>query len=142
AIDADGDWPAPLAEIAGKCERVLVDAPCSGVGALRRNPEARWRLREEDVTSCTIEQRTILARARELVAPGGRIVYATCTLLKAENDAIAAGIGEGFAIVPVSTIWPTRTELCSDDGRFLQLRPDRHGTDGFFAAVLERTVGA
>jgi 16S rRNA (cytosine967-C5)-methyltransferase len=140
AITPDGDWPAGLAELVGKCERVLVDAPCSGTGALRRNPEARWRLREEDVQACTIDQRTIAARALELLAPGGRVVYATCSILRAENAAIAeALVRPGFTLVPVVELWPERAALASADGRFLELRPDKHGTDGFFAAVLQRS---
>ena len=139
AIRAAGDWPEVLAALVGKCERVLVDAPCSGTGALRRNPEARWRLREEDVAACAIEQRAIAARACELVAPGGRIIYATCSILRAENEAIAAAMPAGFELMPVSALWPDRAALCSADGRFLALRPDRHGTDGFFAAVLQRS---
>ena len=62
---------------------MLVDAPCSGIGALRRNPEARWRLAEKDLSGFAARQATILGNARQLLAPGGRLVYATCTLLRA-----------------------------------------------------------
>jgi 16S rRNA (cytosine967-C5)-methyltransferase len=142
AIRAAGDWPPVLAEVVGRANRVLIDAPCTGVGALRRNPEARWRLREEDVAACAVEQRAIAMRALELCAPGGRIVYATCSLLRAENEAVVEALLAArpeLALVPLAEIWPERAAaLGSADGRFLHLRPDRHGTDGFFAAVLAR----
>jgi 16S rRNA (cytosine967-C5)-methyltransferase len=142
AITAVGDWPPPLAAIVGKADRVLVDAPCSGVGSLRRNPEARWRLREDDVAACAVEQQTIVRRAADLLAPGGRLIYATCTLLRAENQAIVDGVLAArpeLSVMPLATLWPERAAaLGSSDGRFLQLRPDKHGTDGFFAAVLVR----
>jgi len=80
-----GAWPAALDALRGKADVVLVDAPCSGIGSLRRNPEARWRLRESDLAGFAAKQREILANATNLLAPGGRLVYGTCTLLRSEN---------------------------------------------------------
>jgi len=141
ALDRDGGWPPPLVELTGKADRVLVDAPCSGVGALRRNPEARWRLREADVDALAVTQQRLVAGAAALLAPGARLVYATCTVLAAENQAVVEAVLAArpeLRVMPVAELWPERAELASADGRFLALRPDRHGTDGFFAAVLRR----
>jgi 16S rRNA (cytosine967-C5)-methyltransferase len=125
----------------GKAERVLVDAPCSGIGALRRNPEARWRLTAEDVDRLPAEQLDIATRARALVAPGGRLVYATCTLLGEENEGVLDRLlAPGWEIVRAAEIWGNERAMtvCDVTGTFLTLRPDRHDTDGFFAAVLRR----
>src|SRR5262249_34968402 len=124
-------------------DRVLVDAPCSGIGALRRNPEARWRLTEEDLPRLPAQQREHARRARALVAPGGRLIYATCTLLRAENEDVAASLGgNGWEVVRAAEIWGTERALGASDatGTVLKLRPDRHDTDGFFAAVFRRRV--
>src|SRR5690606_38376414 len=80
--------PRPLVALEARAERVLVDAPCSGVGTMRRNPEARWRLTPDGVRRLPDLQLAIARRALDLVAPGGRLVYATCTLLRAENQAV------------------------------------------------------
>jgi 16S rRNA (cytosine967-C5)-methyltransferase len=142
----DGDWPAPLQAQVGRAERVLVDAPCSGVGALRRNPEARWRMQEADLAGFAAKQKSILLRATELVAPGGWLVYGTCTLLAVENqavvDAVLAAKPE-LETVPVAeamaATWGERASaLATGDGRYFMSRPDRHGTDGFFGAILRR----
>jgi len=129
----DGRWPAELDALRGMCDLVLVDAPCSGIGALRRNPEARWRLRPEDLAELAKRQRAILENAVELAAPGGRVVYATCTLTSVENRGVVAG----FSLVPIRDIWGSRAETLGD-GEVLVVRPDRHGTDGFFAAVIQK----
>ncbi len=137
----DSEWPDEVEALRGKADRVLVDAPCSGIGALRRNPEARWRLREEDLVRLPEQQKTIARRARALVAPGGRLIYATCTILAAENEAVAATLdGEGWEPVRPAEIWggERARELVDESGRFLKLLPHRHGTDGFFAAVWRR----
>jgi len=137
----DGVWPDALEDRAGAIGRVLVDAPCSGVGALRRNPEARWRMAEADIADFARRQREIAARAATLLAPGGAMVYATCTLLAAENQAVAEAVADarGLAIVPPADVLGARAaELTTDDGRFFTVAPDRHGTDGFFAAILRR----
>jgi 16S rRNA (cytosine967-C5)-methyltransferase len=131
---ADGRWPPELDALRGKAEIVLVDAPCSGIGALRRNPEARWRLREADLTTLATKQREIVDSARHLLAPGGRIVYATCTVLRAENQDVVSAIPE-LQHVPLSEVWPERATALGD-GDVLAVTPHRHGTDGFFAQVL------
>jgi len=142
----DRAWPAPLDGLVGRCDRVLVDAPCSGVGALRRNPEARWRLAEADLADFARRQRAIVTRAAELLAPGGRLVYATCTVLAEENaevvDALLTARPE-LEVVPIvdaSVLGEVRgaAVAATRDPRFLEVVPHRHGTDGFFAAVLQR----
>ena len=87
ALSGDGD--ARAKRLAGKLDRVLVDAPCSGFGTLRRNPDLKWRHAQQAVTELVQKQRAILRAASRLVKPGGRLVYATCSILKAENEAIA-----------------------------------------------------
>lgn len=141
----NGSWPAPLDALRAKADVVLVDAPCSGIGALRRNPEARWRLREADLDAFAAKQREILGNARQLLAPGGRLVYATCTLLAVENrevvDAVIARHGD-LARVPLAETLGAERAAALVDPRdahgALLVRPDRHGTDGFFAQVLRR----
>ena len=139
----DGAWPDALERHRDRVARVLVDAPCSGVGALRRNPEARWRLREADLADFGKRQRMIATRAATLLAPGGRLVYATCTLTSVENQAVVADVmaATGLVRVPLADVLGDRAaNLASDDGRDFTATPDRHDTDGFFAAVLERPV--
>jgi 16S rRNA (cytosine967-C5)-methyltransferase len=124
-----------LDELAGKADVVLVDAPCSGVGALRRNPEARWRLREDELPGFAKRQREILADAAKLLAPGGRLVYATCSLLACENADVVAALDQ-LAQVPLTDVLDAaRATAFERDGNFT-VTPHRHGTDGFFAAVL------
>jgi len=131
--------------LAGKIDRVLVDAPCSGLGTLRRNPDLKWRQSPEAVTELAAKQQAILAAAGRLLRPGGRLVYATCSLLRAENEDIAdaftqAGRG-GFEPVPAAQVLDQARVAGAealDEGGFLRLWPHRHGTDGFFAAVWER----
>jgi len=140
AID-DDSWPDEIELLRGRADRVLVDAPCSGIGALRRNPEARWRLAEDDLVRLPVLQRKIATRAQSLVAPGGRLIYATCTILREENQAVVeALLRPGWELVRAAEIWGTEraSAVCDLSGTFLTLRPDRHDTDGFFAAVLRR----
>jgi 16S rRNA (cytosine967-C5)-methyltransferase len=132
---ADGRWPRELDALRGKADVVLVDAPCSGIGALRRNPEARWRLREPDIARFGAKQREILASAHELVAPGGRVIYATCSLLRAENQDVVGAA----AMIPLVQVWPDRAPALGD-GTTLSVTPSEHGTDGFFAAILAKTA--
>jgi 16S rRNA (cytosine967-C5)-methyltransferase len=140
---ADDPW---LAENAGAFERVLLDAPCSGSGAWRRHPDARWRLSEAQLTGYLELQREILERAAPLVAPAGRLVYATCSLLPEENGAQVARFLEAhddFAPLPIAEVWAEAIGTpCPGEGRDLLLSPARHGTDGFFLAVLERRAQA
>ena len=131
-------------------DRVLVDAPCTGTGAWRRNPDGRWSLDEKDLDELKPKQARILATAARLVKPGGRLVYATCSLLREENeDQVAAFLAAEpeFRIVPIDKVWAeTVTALggppCPCPPPYLMLTPARNGTDGFFAAVMERMPGA
>lgn len=128
---------------AGSFDRVLVDAPCTGTGTWRRNPDARLRTRPQDLEELLAVQKDIIARAAELVRPGGRLVYATCSVLPAENDRQMDAFLEthvDFAPLPLEGLWaslmPGQPAPCA--GPWLQLSPGAHGTDGFFCAVLER----
>lgn len=123
-------------------DRVLVDAPCTGTGTWRRNPEAKWRLVPKDVEELVERQRAILASAARLVKPGGRLVYVTCSLLAAENEeqiqTFVAAHPE-FSIVPVPTLWAQAVGgTCPTTEPFLRLTPATHETDGFFIATLTR----
>jgi len=138
---ASGGYPDVLSQLEGRAARVLVDAPCTGVGSLRRNPEARWRLTPADCRRMPAVQRAICERAVTLLAPGGRLVYATCTLLRAENEQLVDGVlGDHpqLELVPAKAVWgKARAEpVTSEDGVFLKVDPSVHGTDGFFAAVM------
>jgi hypothetical protein len=124
--------------LAGKIDRVLVDAPCTGFGTLRRNPDLKWRQTENGLAELTTKQRKILAAAATLVKPGGRLVYATCSVLPDENEAI---IDAFLAENPASrqpTHPPSSPAPASRFRAHLKLYPHRHGCDGFFAAVLVR----
>jgi 16S rRNA (cytosine967-C5)-methyltransferase len=136
---AGDKWPK---RHSGSFDRVLVDAPCTGTGTWRRNPDARYRLTETDLAELLPRQLAILDNAARLVRTGGRLVYATCSLLPAENEAqvlhFLAG-HPGFSLVPLQRAWPLAGPP-PGPGEFLFLTPHRHGTDGFFAAVLERTA--
>jgi 16S rRNA (cytosine967-C5)-methyltransferase len=129
--------------LSGKIDRVLVDAPCSGLGTLRRNPDLKWRQSPKAVQELTEKQTSILASAARLVKSGGRLVYATCSVLPEENEAIAQAFSAAHPnFVPLS-VADTLTELkvanaaslCTTDGLYLRLWPHLHATDGFFAAV-------
>ena len=136
-----GDRPPPLAAVAGKADIVLVDAPCSGLGALRRNPEARWRLREADLADFARRQREILRAALDLAAPGGLVIYATCTILREENQDVVAAIVSTCSsarAIPLSAHLDRERAAALGDSDHLIVTPHRHGTDGFFAAVLRR----
>ncbi|MFM9914703.1 MAG: RsmB/NOP family class I SAM-dependent RNA methyltransferase [Rhizobacter sp.] len=134
-----------IKRLAGKIDRVLVDSPCSGLGTLRRNPDLKWRQSPQSVEELKVKQAAILASASRLVKPGGRLVYATCSLLQDENE----GIAEVFSAQHGRDFKP----LAADEvlgaahvdqanmlvrGPYLRLWPHRHGTDGFFAAVWQR----
>ncbi|HET6389379.1 RsmB/NOP family class I SAM-dependent RNA methyltransferase [Hyphomicrobium sp.] len=124
---------------------VLADAPCTGTGTWRRRPDAKWKVKPEALTARMAEQQSVLKRAAALVKPGGRLVYATCSLLPEENTGQIARFladNEGFAAVPTAEVWDASwgDVPASADGRAdsLLLTPGRHGTDGFFIAVLAR----
>ena len=127
--------------LAGKIDRVLVDAPCTGFGTLRRNPDLKWRQAESSVAELAAKQASILAAAATLVKPGGRLVYATCSVLPDENEAIVARFLAGHPeFAPGNAAADlARANIALDTGPTLQLFPHRHGCDGFFAAVLERS---
>jgi 16S rRNA (cytosine967-C5)-methyltransferase len=131
--------------LAGKIDRVLVDAPCSGLGTLRRNPDLKWRQSAAAVAEMQQRQMAILAGAARLLKPGGRLVYATCSLLRDENEAVAEAFnaehGRDFSPLPAAeALAAARVERAEElvEGPFLRLWPHRHGTDGFFAAVWTR----
>ena len=136
-----------IKRLAGKIDRVLVDAPCSGLGTLRRNPDLKWRQTEKAVAELTAKQTAILDSAARLVKSGGRLVYATCSVLPQENEAIAQAFSQAHPdFVPLNVaeelvrlkVETGAAALCTDTGEYLRLWPHRHGTDGFFAAVWVR----
>ncbi len=138
-----------IKRLAGKIDRVLVDAPCSGLGTLRRNPDLKWRQSPQSVQEFTHKQAAILASAARLLKPGGRLVYATCSLLREENEAIAEAFGAAhpaFAPLDAGEVLERLKlgqgrALCSGGATgsaYLRLWPHRHQTDGFFAAVWAR----
>jgi 16S rRNA (cytosine967-C5)-methyltransferase len=126
--------------LAGKIDRVLVDAPCTGFGTLRRNPDLKWRQQDASVAELALKQKTILAAASMLVKPGGRLVYATCSVLPEENEAVVDAFLEaspGFVQADAAAEL-ARAGIALDTGRALKLLPHIHGCDGFYAAALER----
>jgi 16S rRNA (cytosine967-C5)-methyltransferase len=138
-----------IKRLAGKIDRVLVDAPCSGLGTLRRNPDLKWRQSPQSIEEMGARQMAILQGAARLVKPGGRLVYATCSVLPAENEDVAQAFsGANSEFVPLETgellaglKVASSASLCSggDAGqRYLRLWPHRHQTDGFFAAVWQK----
>ncbi len=121
-------------------DRILVDAPCSGLGALRRNPDARWRIRPEDLESLGKVQRAILESAAEVLRPGGSLVYSTCTITKEENESVIQGFmatRPGWQIAAKESA-PVELQELIDENGFLRLLPHQHDTDGFFAVRLIR----
>jgi 16S rRNA (cytosine967-C5)-methyltransferase len=126
--------------LAGKIDRVLVDAPCSGLGTLRRNPDLKFRQSPGSIEELTQKQTAILASASRLVKKGGRLVYATCSILQEENQAIVQtflSTHPDFVLRPSGEVLrQQKIDLAMGD--YLELRPHLHHTDGFFAAILER----
>ena len=129
-----------IKRLAGKIDRVLVDAPCSGLGTLRRNPDLKFRQSAKSVEELTKKQAAILASAAKLVKNGGRLVYATCSILREENrdivDAFLAA-NPDFKLLPAGELL-AKQGIKLEMGECLIMNPAQHGTDGFFAAVLER----
>jgi 16S rRNA (cytosine967-C5)-methyltransferase len=129
---------------AGAFDRVLVDAPCTGTGTWRRNPHARLRTGPAELLELLLKQAAILDAAAGLVRPGGgRLVYATCSLLPAEDEEqVRAFLARhpDFSLLPPSVAWAEAgmSEPPPGEGEFLLTSPARHGTDGFFAAILKR----
>ena len=128
----------------GKCDRVLVDAPCSGSGTLRRNPDLKWRFSEAELQRVNGLQHSVLRAAARLLKPDGRLVYATCSLLTQENQAVAEAFlaqHPDFQLVPAATVLRMQSIDVEQAARFapyFAMLPHLHGTDGFFAAVFER----
>jgi 16S rRNA (cytosine967-C5)-methyltransferase len=142
AINHERD--ARVQRLAGKFDRVLVDAPCSGTGTLRRNPDIKWRPIE--LESLVTSQRAILASAATLLKPGGRLVYATCSLLREENEDVIADFlatHTDFAVLPVSECLARRQIVLPGidaNAGALRLLPHIHQTDGFFSQILQRAT--
>jgi 16S rRNA (cytosine967-C5)-methyltransferase len=144
-VGANDDWPDGWA---GTMDRVLVDAPCSGSGTWRRQPEQRWRFAPERLKELSRIQASVLDRAAKLTKPGGRLVYATCSFLRSENETAITNFldrNAGFSMTPwTDAALEASLPLPSGgaDGQpFLRLSPFDHGVDGFFAAVMTRAIG-
>ncbi len=138
-----------IKRLAGKIDRVLVDAPCSGLGTLRRNPDLKWRQNMRSIDEMAIKQLAILQGSSRLVKLGGRLVYATCSLLRQENEAVAesfSALNSEFVPLDVGDVisnlkMTTAEKLCSggENGqKYLRLWPHKHATDGFFAAIWQK----
>jgi 16S rRNA (cytosine967-C5)-methyltransferase len=134
-----------IKRLAGKIDRVLVDAPCSGLGTLRRNPDLKWRQSPKAIEELQAKQHLILASAARLLKPGGRLVYATCSLMAAENETVAeaftaAQAAEFEPLPALAALEAARVDRASElvAGPYLRLWPQRHRTDGFFAAVWQK----
>jgi 16S rRNA (cytosine967-C5)-methyltransferase len=140
AVPADAGADAAIADLAG-ADRVLVDAPCSGLGTLRRKPDARWRIAPEDPARFAALQREIALRQARLLKPGGRLLYATCSFAREEDEEVAASLAGDPALAPLPLAAALGDELASTlgaRGHELRLWPHRHGTDGFYLALFER----
>jgi 16S rRNA (cytosine967-C5)-methyltransferase len=139
-VQLDASQPLPFTSW---FDRILLDAPCSGTGTLARNPEIKWRLKPEDIMRLSELQARMLRGALPLLAAGGRLVYATCSLEREENEEVvecALAEANGFRRLPRAEVireWPRLAPLFDNDGYF-RTRPDLHSTDGFFAAVIQR----
>jgi 16S rRNA (cytosine967-C5)-methyltransferase len=120
---------------------VVVDAPCSGLGTVRREPDLKWRRAEADLEVFSAVQHRMLESAARAVAPGGRVIYATCSSEPDENDAVVARFLERhprFSLGGPDARYPPGLALLVEPGGMLRTSPDRHGLEAFFAAVLER----
>jgi len=138
-----------LAEMSGKAARVVIDAPCSGTGTWRRNPDQRWRLSEDQIKDYAAVQLKLLTEGAQMVAPGGRLIYMTCSILPAENEAVvdafftAHGTAD-WKLVNYKSVWskvldsPPASSAAKNEA-MLQFVPHQHQTDGFFVAILEKT---
>jgi 16S rRNA (cytosine967-C5)-methyltransferase len=148
-VAVDGAQPLPFSR---KFDRILVDAPCSGTGTLARHPEIRWRLRADDLGKLHREQVGLLRPALELLAPGGRLIYSTCSLEQEENGAVVDEVLRGnnrVRVASAESVAATATPFLAagvvtdtffERGRFFSTFPATHQADGFFAAVLEDTT--
>ncbi len=132
---------AAIKRHAASADWVLVDAPCSGSGTWRRNPDLKWRFTQEDLAEVIKTQAAILSSARQLVKPGGALIYVTCSLLREENEAqLLRFLGENsdFRVESPDKMWDNHLSHEPDVGSVLRLTPHKDGTDGFFAAILRR----
>jgi 16S rRNA (cytosine967-C5)-methyltransferase len=137
-VQADLLSPLPFGQ-AFDC--VLVDAPCSGLGTLRRDPDIRWRRRESDLAHFADAQRLMLRHAADAVAPGGRLIYATCSSEPEENEAVADAFlqdARGFDAIDARRAAPRLPREVIDDRGHLRTLPHLHGLEAFFGAVFER----
>ncbi len=139
----DGAWPDEVAKFAAGADRILLDVPCSGTGSWRRRPEARWSAQPTDLDALVALQRDLIDRAVSGLQPGARLVYATCSLWRAENeDQVQQALVRHPTLecVRLAEVLGGKVAgpIADAGGRYLSLRPDRHGTDGFFAAILRR----
>ena len=136
----DNEHDARIARLAGKADRVLVDAPCSGLGTLRRNPDLKYRQSPETLAKLQQQQASILTEAAKLVKDGGRLVYATCSVLPQENEQQVARFLEnhpGWAQLDCAQLLAA-AKINLNTGRCLKMKVGEHHTDGFFAAVFEK----
>jgi 16S rRNA (cytosine967-C5)-methyltransferase len=146
AIASEND--PKVKRLAGKIDRVLVDAPCSGSGTLRRNPDLKWRFDEAELARVNAVQHSVLRAAARLVRPGGRLVYATCSLLTVENQQVIERFLQEhpeFVALPAAEVLAQQGITIDHADRFAPyfvMLPHLHGTDGFFGAVLERRRAA
>ncbi|HWK32717.1 MAG TPA: MFS transporter, partial [Hyphomicrobium sp.] len=141
-----------MGDLVGQADLVLVDAPCSGSGTWRRRPEAPWRLTPGTLGRFPPQQLAILSRAADLVRPGGRLVYITCSVFAEENEEVAAAfatarpefhprpIAEAAAVPALTQAGQRRLAELAGGGHTVQLTPLRNGTDGFFVALFERSA--
>ncbi|CAN5903272.1 RsmB/NOP family class I SAM-dependent RNA methyltransferase [soil metagenome] len=131
---------AKIKRLAGKLDRVLIDAPCSGLGTLRRNPDVKWRQTQTGIAELNVKQAAILDSAARLLKAGGRLVYATCSMLDEENDHIVQAFLSAhpdFSLIPASQVL-LEQKVDLEMGDYLKLLPHVHHTDGFFAAIMQR----
>jgi 16S rRNA (cytosine967-C5)-methyltransferase len=144
-VAVDAQRPLPFS---AQFDRILVDAPCSGTGTLARNPEIRWRLSPEDLPELARRQAAILRAALEALAPGGKLVYATCSLEPEENEQVVEQVlatAAGVRLIDARDALQAHLREGADAGTFFDQQayfrtfPHVHGTDGFFAAAMERT---
>jgi 16S rRNA (cytosine967-C5)-methyltransferase len=132
---------ADLKQLKGTADCVFIDAPCSGMGVYRRNPDSKWRLTEQDISELAAKQKEILREYSELVKPGGRLVYATCTISREENEDVVSAFleeNEEFCLVPAAEMNPEVFGKFMTEGGFFRSLPHVHGTDGFFGAVMSQ----
>jgi 16S rRNA (cytosine967-C5)-methyltransferase len=139
----EGEVPLQLL---GKLDAILIDAPCSGTGVLRRNPDAKWKISSEMVREMAEKQKRLLRHYAPLLKPGGRLVYATCSLLAEENEKVVEAFLDEhheFHLSDAAEILQRYDLAKFAAGGYVRLSPHTHGCDGFFAAVLERaTIGS